>query len=272
MTTDFGVATPSRTVVLVDLSNFAHACWWPAVSAEKQDPTLYKATEVLKTNLEGKLRTMGRSFAEEGIQDPVICFVEDRLPKKKFELFPLYKANREPSDVDFKPLVKQWLLENGYNKFVWSEDAEADDAIASMVEILCEGDGVDVIVASSDKDLWVLMDPPYVRVYNLTKNQFVTMEDVADKFYGINNPECIALCKALWGDKGDNVPNVVPRMQKQLVPLIIESKGDIERFFELTETATLTDRCREILNGNRKQVMVNWLLVRLQRDCEFRKE
>lgn len=262
---DFG--TPDHTprlLLIVDLSNFAHTAWWPAISAEQANPALYKATDVLATNLEGKLRTMRNSLEELGLVDYKVVFVEDRQPKAKFAIYPLYKADRVHGDVNPVPIAKDWLVRMGYKTFCHSPDNEADDAIATLAAKA----QVPVIIGSSDKDLWRLLNPPRVSIYGLTRNRFITVEDLEEKFK-ISDPKHLTLVKALWGDSGDGVPNAVPRMQKQLLPLVKEADGDVEVFLQLVKDADLTDRCQELLKLGEAQILANWMLVRLNSNCEI---
>jgi DNA polymerase-1 len=257
---------PVVSVVLVDFSNYVFACWFPALSAQKADPK-YDPHEVLKTNLMGKLGTMQRTMNEIGMIDPKILFVEDRKSKRKYELWPSYKANRPPLEHDPRPEAKEFLKSQGYTHFSHSPDNEADDAIASMVHNV--GGTFTIVIASSDKDLWQLIRPN-VDVWSTTKDSFVTQEMIFKEF-GVQSPVSIPIVKALWGDSGDNVPNSVPRMQKQLEPIANLSNGDIKEFWKSVShlRGTLSPRCVELLQKGEAQVNLNWQLVKLDEHCEI---
>ena len=254
----------NRLVVLMDFSNYVHTCWWPAVAANKAD-SKYDPHEVLKTNLLGKLSTTKRAVEECGYTDFDLWFVEDRPATRKFKIYPLYKANREQGDVDPRPEAKEFLKTQGYIHFVFSPDNEADDTIATLTRLVHDEADTDVIIGTSDKDLWQLIRPG-VDVYSLTKDVFVTPEMITNAF-DVTSPSKIPLVKSLWGDSGDNVPNAVPRMQKQLLPIVEECDGTVPDFWEAWAIHKTTTRCNELLDLGAKQILVNWELVKLRTDC-----
>lgn len=291
-----------KSLVVVDFSNFVHTCWWPAVSAQEAQnkhiagcqacqgaayglegykycpdlPEKYDARKVLLTNLAGKMRTIERAMEEAEIRNPEYLFVEDRDSKRKYEIYPLYKANRERGadpvtgdpPFDPRPLAKEWCRQSGYTQFCHSPDNEADDAIASIMAMTPHTPEFAVVIVSSDKDLWQLMNPPYVWIYQITKDKFVTPEDVLKKF-GVSRPEYIPLHKTLWGDSGDNVPNIVPRMQKALIPIIERSNGTLADFLELCLADLNHKRAWELLNDAMASNALyrNWNLVNLDKNC-----
>jgi 5'-3' exonuclease len=241
-------------VLLVDFSNFVNVCWWPAVNAQDADPK-YDAKLVLRTNIEHKMSTM--DAAMEGLHNYKVIFVEDRPPRAKNEIYPLYKANRPPKDFDPRPLAKEYLA--GKGQFLWSEDNEADDTIATLVRrIKCPS-----VIVSSDKDLWQLLRPG-VRIWSPSSGKFVD-EAAILKAFGVTNPEHIPLVKALWGDAGDNVPNAIPRMQKQLLPLVRLSDGTLaDMSLRVARNyAGMSPRCRQLYVDGWPQVEVNYQLVKL---------
>jgi 5'-3' exonuclease len=244
-------------ILLVDFSNFVNVCWWPAVQAQEADPK-YDAKLVLRTNIEHKMSTM--DAAMDGLHNYRLVFVEDRPPKAKYEIYPLYKANRAPKDFDPRPLAKEYMADKGL--FLWGEDAEADDTIATLVRrCLDPYHYKTVTVVSSDKDLWQLIRPG-VRIWSPSTGKFVD-EAAILKSFGVTNPQQIPLVKALWGDAGDNVPNAVPRMQKQLLPIIQASDGSLIDFWMNHFGYNLTPRCEELLQKGLEQVRINYKLVKL---------
>lgn len=243
--------------LLVDFSNFTNVCWWPAVQAQEADPK-YDAKLVLRTNLEHKMSTM--DAAMDGLHSYRLVFVEDRPPKAKYEIYPLYKANRLPKDFDPRPLAKEYMADRG--TFLWSQDNEADDTIATLVR-RCLDTCDSITIVSSDKDLWQLIKPR-VRIWSPSTGKFVD-EAAILKSFGVTNPNHIPLCKALWGDAGDNVPNAIPRMQKQLLPIIRLSDGTLEDMsLRIGQSyAGISQRCRQLYVEGWPQVEVNYKLVKL---------
>lgn len=86
---------------------------------------------------------------------------------------------------------------------LYVSDCEADDVIA----YLCKRtfNGYDKVIASSDKDLYQLLDEN-TRIYNLHKKTYVTSADVLTEFRVTSKN--FALAKSLCGDTSDNIPGV----------------------------------------------------------------
>lgn len=142
--------------------------------------------------------------------------------KKSFraDIYPEYKANRAPSNRNYTP-DEQWLHQSALNQFYdlrkkvlptlgfknnfIQTGVEADDIIARVVRSVKEEQAItDIVVVSSDNDLWQLLewcdilDPGKEKV--LTKSKF-------KKEYGIH-PEQWADVKALTGCNTDNVHGI----------------------------------------------------------------
>lgn len=254
-------------LVLVDFSNFVYACWFPALSANKADPK-YNPKEVLKTNLAGKLGTLTRTLHEAGCEDYDILFVEDRRSKRKYDLWPDYKAKRKPMDFDPRPLAKDFVWDKlGYKEqFCYSPDNEADDAVATLAnrytKMTMNGD---VFIASSDKDLWQLKSER-IHIWQLTKDKFVTPDMIEEEF-GVMQVSQIPMVKALWGDSGDNVPNACPRMQKALMPGVLDTVGEPDDFFAWFDNFGIKPKDAEKLAKAEAQIRLNYQLVKLDTNC-----
>ncbi len=275
---------PKRdTIVLVDFSGLAWTCYEPALSAQEAGeatlaahrakcancelgepcptkPRQYDAKKVLLENLDLKFGTL-----TEAIDTKVKTWVmvKDGKDARRRQLWPAYKANREQKPFDPRPLAEEHVRKKGA-RFCWSPEAEADDTIATMAGDLVAG-GFNVIIVSSDKDMWQVWDPPRVRIYLTTKKEFLTREYMEKKLR-VNEPNQVRLVKALWGDSSDNIPNALPRMQKQVLPLVKSCQGDLEAFFTSMSTVAVGDRCMELLDKGRQQIRTNWEVVGLYLD------
>lgn len=272
-------------LVLVDFSNFARTCWFPALAAEdagkksleehsktctlcglgptqlcKERPRQYDAKLVLHTNLDAKLETLKELL---GVVPNNYVFVKDGHAATKYAIFPGYKANRDRTQYDPRDLaeghVRNSLAPNA--SWAWNKDFEADDCIATLALKGSRSD-LDVIVVSGDRDLWPLLQYPRVTIYSLAHKAFIGPAHVK-KAFDVDDPKFIPLCKSLWGDSGDNVPNAVPRMQRPLLPVIQASDGTLMDFLHKTDSYPLTDRCVQLLQQNLRQVCCNNQLVKL---------
>lgn len=257
-----------KYVVLVDFSFAFHMCWWPAVKAVKAD-SKYVMDDVVRTNLSGKMRTIERDLREIQITDYDLIFVEDRFPQSKVDLFPKYHHDR-PDNFDSKQSLKQYALGNGFNcKFVHSVGYEADDAIATVVNLTRTREDLFAIVCTGDHDLWQLIGHG-AAVFDLLTRKIVTEKDVLNKF-GVA-PNQIALVKALWGDSSDNVPNVMKFQKKLLLPLVKRTTDGSLAYFQYLlerEWSTLSSRCQELYTKGQQQIETNFELVRLTGNCNL---
>jgi 5'-3' exonuclease len=276
-----------RALVLVDFSAIAYACWATAERAEQAGkerwtehlsicekcgndehcpsppPKQYDPHEVLKSNLKMKLATICDDTPASSPHELVM--VLDSHPKWKYDTFPGYKANREER-FNPRPEAEAFLRE-AYPGMKWvkAPGEEADDAIATIV-FKNEAD-IPIVIASGDKDLWALYDPPHVRIYNPITQKYLEPETVLEKFNGLE-PHHIRAFKAFWGDPSDGLPNVAPRQQKQLVPLIHRAGGDLLKVIELAKSEA-NAKCNSLIETNLEQVVINWKMAGLKHDVEL---
>lgn len=257
-----------KYVVVADFSFCWHMCYWPAVKAVKADAK-YILDDVIRTNLNGKMRTIERDLRELQVEEYDLIFVEDRMPRKKIELFPQYHHDR-PDNSEKKTELKQYALGNGFNcKFVHSDGYEADDAIATVVNMVQSHDDLFAIVCTGDHDLWQLIGDRVV-VFDLLKRHIVTKKHVYDRFRVQTNQ--IALVKSLWGDSSDNVPNVMPFQQKQMMPIVKKTTDGSMEYFKYhveRDWNSLSEKCRKLYSDNLQQIETNFELVRLFNNCEL---
>lgn len=128
-------------------------------------------------------------------------------PTWRHELYPRYRENRQPMPsvlAERLPDLFQNLERIGVHP-VSVPDVEADDAIATgVLRWLGEGRG-DAIVASTDKDLHVLIAQGAL-LWDHFKNEWHDAQWVKAKF-GVP-PEMLVDLLALTGDATDGIPGV----------------------------------------------------------------
>jgi len=259
-------------ILVVDLSNLIWSTFHSSISAER-----IKAEEVPKgyiNHIYTFQQKLERIMHEQDITPGEridYVFALDEKPRKKYAIFADYKKGRKRIDFNPRPAIMS-LLSSWQSQTISSPDQEADDVIASFV-----GEHIDekVVVASTDKDLWQLCENPTTKVFNFHKDalRYVTSEDLL-KSFKLNDFTHIKLHKALWGDSGDGVPNVMPYMKKQLLPLVMQTDGTLEDFdMVIKEYWTgLTERCRDLYTRNKKRIDINYQLVKLNFDCDIKTE
>ncbi|MBM2827751.1 MAG: polymerase [Actinobacteria bacterium] len=187
----------------------------------------------------GVARILLKILSEERPAAIVTAF-DTPHPTPRHELYPEYKANRlkVPEDLLVQiPLVKEVIDALGVRR-IELPGAEADDIIGTLARA-AEEKGMDVVIVSSDKDLYQLVSSR-VRVRDGLKERMVGEAEVREVF-GVGPGQVVDLL-ALAGDPSDNVPGVPGIGEKTAAELIRE-------FGSLEELLAHTDR----LKGSRKE-------------------
>lgn len=153
-----------------------------------------------------------------------IAFCFDSKTHKRREVYPEYKANRRKPQTDemvaartelyrqLNDLRNSHLPNIGYYNVFYEEGYEADDLIASICFGLEERKkaglpvGGDVVIVSTDQDLFQLLRCGRVLIYNPVKKKVMTEDSFSDE-YGIR-PGWWSMVKALAGCTGDGVPGI----------------------------------------------------------------
>ena len=123
------------------------------------------------------------------------------------EIYPAYKANREPAPAELKyqfDLCRRFTRAMGISECV-SDRFEADDLIGTMASMMATA-GHPVTVITSDKDLTQLLQNEHDRWWDYARNIQLDHDGVKQRF-GVR-PDQIADFLALAGDAVDNIPGV----------------------------------------------------------------
>ncbi len=187
------------------------------------------------------LRKLLKSYSPDYI---AVAF-DLRGPTFRHEIYPEYKADRPamPNELaeQFAP-IKSFL--NAYNIPVLEVEAyEADDIIAAVAR-RAAGEGLDVVIVTSDKDMYQLVDSQTVILEAKSGKEFGPNE-VREKF-GVA-PKAIRDLLALAGDSSDNIPGVPGVGPKTAVKLLNEY-GSIDGVYEnidLVKADKLRGRLKE---------------------------
>ncbi len=145
-------------------------------------------------------------------------------PRRK-AIYPEYKANRakikdiESATSNKTPRImdnidskqKQLVMLVGILKHlpvcqVFQPECECDDIIAYIVNQKLSGSPEKKIVISNDKDFYQLLIKDDVVIYDTAKKNYVTAQDVVDKFN--IHPKNFVLARTLDGDSSDNITGV----------------------------------------------------------------
>ncbi|MEL6978295.1 MAG: DNA polymerase I [Pseudomonadota bacterium] len=181
------------------------------------------------------------------------------------EIYDGYKAQRPPPPEDLVPQFP--LIRDATRAFglpcVEVENYEADDLIATYAA-QAAGDGFEVTIVSSDKDLMQLVreeegDPATITMLDPMKEKPIGVAQVVEKF-GVR-PNRVVDVQALAGDSVDNVPGA-PGIGVKTAAQLIETFGDLETLLEKAETIKQPKR-RQTLIEHAEQIRLSKRLVTL---------
>lgn len=194
-----------RTVLVVDVPNLA----WKAFHAVRGLSYGGVKTGVVFGLLK-QVESMTRSHAASAV---VMCFDSKTAKARRQEILPCYKANRtNTGDPDMasarkemrkelRLLQEDYLPSGGFENVFAADGYEADDVVASVCNNLL-GTTWRAVVASSDRDLWQVLNGDSVMQWD--GNRMMTAKRLQDEF-GLW-PASWAEVKALAGCSSDNVP------------------------------------------------------------------
>ncbi len=155
----------------------------------------------------------------------VVAVFDSREPTPRHAIYPEYKANRlkTPEDLAAQiPVVDEMIDALGVRR-IEVAGAEADDIIGTLSR-LAEERGMDVVIVSSDKDMYQLVSKR-VKVRDGLKEHTVGEAQVEEVF-GVP-PGKVADLLALAGDPSDNVPGV-PGIGEKTASELIREFGSLD--------------------------------------------
>ncbi|HEU5360776.1 MAG TPA: DNA polymerase I [Candidatus Deferrimicrobiaceae bacterium] len=212
----------------------------------------------------GTVRILLKILREES-PDAVAAVFDSPEPTPRHDLFPESKANRlkVPEELLAQvPLVKEAIDALGVARIEVS-GAEADDIIGTLARI-AEERGMEVVIISSDKDLYQLVSKK-VRVRDGLKERTVGAEEVREAF-GVG-PDQVAELIALAGDPSDNVPGV-PGIGEKTASGLIREFGTVENL--LAHTDRLKGKQREKIEKNAEMARLCRKLATIDRNVPLR--
>lgn len=182
------------------------------------------------------------------------------------ELYPEYKAHRDPAPEDFHPQVERCLeaLALMGIPVLGIEGVEADDVIATLVRRLQAAHGdARIRMVSRDKDLGQLVGER-VTLFDPHRNADIGLEQLFES-KGVR-PEQVIDLLALMGDTADNVPGV-PGVGPKTAASLLAEYGSIEGIYANLER--IKGKKGEAIAASRDLVALSRRLVTLKDDCGF---
>jgi DNA polymerase-1 len=212
-----------QTVYLVDASIYVFRAWFSisdefANSAGEPTNAVYGFTGFLCSLLE---QTKAEHIG--------VAFDESLSESYRNEIYPPYKANREPAPEELK------------RQFKWARDVAESMGLSCFADLQYEADdligtlarhwrdrGHPVCIITNDKDLTQLIEKNDTW-WDFTRNQKLSHAKIKDKF-GVF-PEQIAEFLALTGDSVDNIPGV-PGVGPKSAAALLSHFGSLDAIWE----------------------------------------
>lgn len=244
-----------RRLILIDLSGL----WWSS----------WHATADMELS-EAFNRTVRKVHAlREGFD---LCAIAvDAPPYHRKKLSAEYKAQRDahpPNALEQFARVKERLVADGL--LLWSSPGfEADDIIATAVSKAI-ADELAVVIASSDKDLWSLIDDArHITALSLQTGELANEAACLDKFKV--SPVLMPELLALMGDASDNVPGV-PGVGSVTAAGLLKAHGPTAEDVIQNADDIKKEKLRAAILANIDAIRLSRELVRLNADVPIKWE
>jgi len=236
----------------------------PNLSNSKGEPTnaIFGFTKTLRLMIKHLQPELGAVFWDEG------------MPERRVKLQPAYKETRKEMPLPMVPqldFIQKLTPLLGF-KNISIPNTEADDLMGCYAMAACKRQGMEVILATNDKDLYQLIGP-CVKVYTTAKADLASPKDgfallgeaEATAKWDVP-PKLIGDVLAIAGDSVDNIPGAgIGR--KTAAGLIREFDGLGPLLANIDKVKSM--RNREKLGAARDQILQNRKMVELDCDTEL---
>jgi len=260
------MAQPSpddRTIYLVDASIYIFRSWFSL-------PDSLASSDGEPVNaVYGFLRFLTEFFEAVRPLNIMVAFDQSLTTSFRSEIYPAYKANREPAPPELKRQLEacERLVGSLGISCLKHPRFEADDLIAS-VAVASRNSGYKVVVVSGDKDLSQVVQQQGDLWWDYARNRKLDSRGVYDLF-GVW-PNQIMDFLALVGGTGDNSPGV-PGIGPKTASRLLRVFKDVEQLYDrLDEVPRLglrgAPRLARTLGEHRQGVMMARRLTALARD------
>jgi 5'-3' exonuclease len=230
------------------------------LSNSRGEPTnaIFGFTKTVRRMLKDLQPELGAIFWDEG------------LPQKRMELQPAYKETRKEMPQPMIPqldFIQKLTPLLGF-KNVSLPNPEADDLMGCYA-LAAEERGIEVVLATNDKDLFQLVGPA-TKIYTTAKADLASPKDT---FALLGEPEVTAKWDvpanligdvlAIAGDSVDNIPGA--GIGRKTAAALVREHGGLQALLDnLDRVKSL--RTREKLTNAREQILQNRRMVEL--DCK----
>jgi len=256
---------PVVKLLLIDGHYYVYRSFFaiPNLSNSRGEPTnaIFGFTKTLRLMVKHLQPELGAVVWDEGV------------PQKRVELQPAYKETRKEMPKPMIPqldFIQKTLTSLLGFKNILVPNTEADDLMGCYAMAACKRRGMEVVLATNDKDLYQLVGS-CVKVYTTAKADLASPKD-AFALLGEDQvtakwevpPKLIGDILALTGDSVDNIPGI--GLGRKTAAALIREFGGLEPLLANVDKVK-SARTREKLASARDQILQNRKMVDL--DCHL---
>jgi DNA polymerase-1 len=197
------MSDPQKTLLLIDGSSYLYRAFF--AGGDSMSTTLPDGT-VQKTGAIRIIINMLNSLRKEVPADFVACVFDAKGPTFRDEIYPQYKAHRDPMPDDLRSQITP--IHDVVRMLGWAvldvPGVEADDVIGTLA-VTAAQQGFEVVVSSGDKDLAQLVNERITIIDTMNGKR----RDLAGVHAEFGVPAHLMIdYQTLVGDTVDNVPGV----------------------------------------------------------------
>ena len=251
-------------LLLVDGHYYVYRSFFaiPNLSNSRGEPTnaIFGFTKTLRLMVKHLQPELGAVVWDEGV------------PQRRVELQPAYKETRKEMPKPMIPQLEfiQKLVPLLGFRNISLPNTEADDLLGCYAIAACKRRGMEVVLATNDKDLYQLVGP-CVKIYTTAKADLASPKD-AFALLGEDqvtakwdvSPKLIGDVLALTGDSVDNIPGI--GLGRKTAAALIREFGGLGPLLASIDKVKSV-RTREKLTSARDQILQNRTMVDL--DCHL---
>ncbi|MEY2601940.1 MAG: 5-3 exonuclease [Verrucomicrobiota bacterium] len=234
----------------------------PNLSNSRGEPTnaIFGFAKTLRLMIKHLQPELGAVFWDEG------------MPERRVKLQPAYKETRKEMPLPMVPqldFIQKLTPLLGF-KNISIPNTEADDLMGCYAMAACKRKGMEVVLATNDKDLYQLIGP-CVKVYTTAKPDLASPKDgfallgeeQATAKWDVP-PKLIGDVLAIAGDSVDNIPGA--GIGRKTAAGLVREFGGLEPLLANIDKVK-SIRNREKLAAARDQILQNRKMVEL--DCHM---
>jgi len=251
-------------LLLVDGHYYVYRSFFaiPNLSNSRGEPTnaIFGFTKTLRLMVKHLQPELGAVVWDEGV------------PQRRVELQPAYKETRKEMPKPMIPqldFIQKLVPLLGFRN-ISLPNTEADDLLGCYAIAACKRRGMEVVLATNDKDLYQLVGP-CVKIYTTAKADLASPKD-AFALLGEDqvtakwdvSPKLIGDVLALTGDSVDNIPGI--GLGRKTAAALIREFGGLGPLLANIDKVKRV-RTREKLTSARDQILQNRTMVDL--DCHL---